>query len=266
MRVANFLLLGAAGLGCVVMLSGCDEDSIFNKFKAHASVYYYNQITSKGAADQSALTTDFYVDADDDASVKGQGYSTTGTASEMEVGLDKDDTEDGVTIRGVSQLGSQLFSKSVRLAENGSYLVVSFGDTSLGTVSVGVWQQDASDVASGSARFRVINTVDPSILADIYSVDLRLQGKDTAFAEDIGLGDATDYQTVDNGTVHIDVLKNSATPVQIIDTVDCSLNSGKTYDAILAVKDPLNPPTDSSEAEDDLALYCHEQDVRVGTK
>src|SRR5699024_10085681 len=124
---------------------------------------------------------------------------------------------------GISKLGARLFSRSVRLAKNGSYLAVSFGDTTLGTVGVGVWQQDASDVASGSARFRVINTVDPNIFGDIYSMDLRLRGKGTAFAENIGLGDATDYQTVDNGTIHVEVLKNGATPEQIIDTVDCSL-------------------------------------------
>lgn len=249
-----------AGLACITLLAGCDEDDVFDSFEARASVYYYNQITSKGAADPSALTTDFAIDADEGDSVQAQGYSTTDDASEMEIGLDQDDIEDGVTVRGTSQTGATLFSKRARLSEDSSYVAVSYGDTSLGSVTISIWRQDESEVPSGSARFRIINTVNPAILADIYSLDLRIRGEDNLLAEGLLLGDVTDYQTVDSGTLYLEVLKNGATPEQEIDTVDCRMTGGHAYDAILAFKDPLNPPTDSDQAEDDLALYCHEQD------
>lgn len=260
MRAVNAIALGAVGFSCVVLLSGCNQNSFFNKFKAHASVYYYNQITSNGAADQSALTNTFYVDANSGDSVANQGYSNDTDAGELQPGLDKNDVNNGVRVRGVSSTGATLFSDRARFAKNGSYVAVAYGDTTSGSVNVGVFTQDESSVASGSSRFRVINTVNSNILG-IFSVDLRIANKSTTFVDGLGMGKATDYQTVDNGTLRIQVLNDGAMPEQIIDTVQCNLSGGRAYDVILAAKDPLNPPTDPANASGTLALYCHRQAV-----
>lgn len=259
MNAAKALALGA-GLGCAALLGGCDS-KLFNNLKPHAYVYYYNQITSKGAGDQTALTTNFYVDSDAGGdSVANQGYSQDSDASELDVKLNSTDQKNGVTVRGESQTGASLFSDQVLLTKDDSYVAVSYGDTTAGSVNVALFSQDQSSVSSGKSRFRVIDTVSSNQLG-ILGLDLELSGQNSAFATDQSLGDATDYQTVDSGTLRIKVYQHGASPQQLIDTVSCTLRAGKSYDVILTAKDPLNPPTDPTNASGTLALYCHQQSV-----
>lgn len=259
MKAAKVLALGA-GLGCLVLLTGCNN-KLFNRLKPHAYLYYYNQITSQGAPDQTALTTRFTVTSHGGGdSVASQGYSQGSDASELSVSLDSTDQKNGVTLSGDSRTGASLFSTQVALTKDASYLAVSYGDTTTGSVGVGVYAQDQSSVSSGKARFRVIDTVSSNILG-ILGLDLELSGQNTPFASDETLGDVTDYQTVDSGTLRIKVYQHGASPPRLIDTVSCTLRAGKSYDAILTAKDPLNPPTDPANASGALALYCHRQAV-----
>lgn len=256
MKAAKALALGAV-LGCIALLGGCNS-KLFNNLKPHAYVYYYNQITSKGASDQTALTTNFHVDSDAGGdSVANQGYSQDSDASELDVKLDNTDQKNGVTVRGDSKTGASLFSDQVQLTKKTSYVAVSYGDTTTGSINVTLLAQDESSVSSGS-RFRVIDTVNSNILG-ILGLDLELSGQSSNFASNVTMGDATDYQNTGSGTLRIKVYQHGANPQRLIDTVSCTLRSGKSYDVILAAKDPLNPPTDPANASGTLALYCHQQ-------
>jgi len=247
-------------LGVAALLGGCGgEDGIFDSLKPRASVFYYNQITSNGAADQNALTVDFYVEADDDDSALNQGYSRGDDADELEVRIDDNEDNNSVRLRGESQTGATLFDERARFTNESTYTAVSFGDTSGGAVRLGVFQQDISDVPSGTARFRVINTVNPGQFG-LYGIALRYNSDQTPFADELRFGDATDYQTMNSGRLSLVVADSEQDPEEILDRVDCSLSGGKAYDVILAFEDPLNLPTNADNVDGELVLYCHEQD------
>jgi len=258
MNVAFFVPVVVAA----ALASSCDDEDggIFDSLRSESSVYYYNQITSQGAADQSNLTVDFTVEGDESDSINGVGYSGPDDAPELNVRIDdsENNEENAVQIRGVNPGNGSLFSDRARLANDTSYTAVSYGDTTTGSVDVGVFQQDQSDVETGTARFRVINTVDPDIL-NTFSFDLRYNDSDDGeyFAEDMGLGEATDYQTTDDLSMNLVVARNNSDPEEEIDRVDCSLNGGRAYDVILAVNDPLNVPTSIDAADGELVIYCH---------
>lgn len=246
-------------LGVVVLLGGCGgEDGIFDSLKPRASVYYYNQITSNGAANEDNLTVDFTVKADDEDSVSDQGYSRDTDAKELRVRIDDNEDNNSASLRGESQTGATLFNERARFVNEGSYTAVSFGDTSSGGISLAVFKQDESDV-SGSARFRVINTINPAQF-NRYGISLRYNSESEPFAAELRLGDATEYQTVNSGKLSLVVADSEAEPEEILGRVDCSLSGSSAYDVILAYSDPLNLPTRAADLEDNLALYCHKQD------
>lgn len=242
------------------LASSCDDEGgIFDSLRSESSVYYYNQITSQGGA-LSDLTVDFTVEGDESDSVNDVGYSGADDAPELNVRIDdaNDNEDNSVQIRGVNPGSGSLFSDRARLSNDTSYTAVSYGDLTTGSVDVGLFQQDQSDVETGTARFRVINTVDPDIL-NTFSFDLRYNDSDDGqyFVEDMGLGDATDYQSTDAGSLNLVVVENDIDPEEEIDRVECSLSGGRAYDVILAVNDPLNVPTNVDDADGELVIYCH---------
>ncbi|HEX5678236.1 MAG TPA: hypothetical protein VFX91_09710 [Alcanivorax sp.] len=245
------------------LASSCDDEDggIFDSLRSESSIYYYNQITSQGADDQSNLTVDFTVEGDESDSVNNVGYSREDEAPELNVRIDdsENNEENAVQFRGANQNGATLFTEEARLTNDVSYTAVSYGDTSTGSEDLGVFQQDQSEVETGSARFRLINTVDTDIITGVFRLDVRYNDSDDGvyFATGLGLGDATDYQTTDAGSLNLVVARNSSEPEEEIDRVDCSLNGGRAYDVILAVSDPLNVPTDIDAAEGELVIYCH---------
>lgn len=245
------------------LASSCNEEEggIFESLRSESSVYYYNQITSQGAADQSSLTVDFTVQGDESDSVNNVDYSRDGEAPELNVRIDdsENNEENAVQLRGVNQAGASLFNQEARLNNDVSYTAVSYGDTTVGSIDLGVFEQDQSEVESGSARFRLINTVNTNIISGVFSLDVRYSDSDdgTYFVTGLGLGDATDYQTTDAGGLNLVVVRNSSEPEEEIDRVDCSLNGGRAYDVILAVQDPLNVPTNADAADGELVIYCH---------
>jgi hypothetical protein len=243
------------------LASSCDDEGgLFDSLRSESSVYYYNQITSQDAADQSNLTVDFTVEGDETDSVNDVGYSREDEAPELNVRIDdsENNEENAVQLRGASQSGAALFSQQARLNNDTSYTAVSYGDTTVGSVNVGLFQQDQSDVESGT-RFRVINTVNTNIITDAFSLDLRYSNSDDGdyFATGLGLGDATDYQTTDRSTLNLVVVRNNSDPEEEIDRVECSINGGRAYDVILAVNDPLNVPQNIDDADGELVIYCH---------
>ncbi len=245
------------------LASSCDEEGgIFDSLRSESSVYYYNQITSQGAGDQSNLTVDFTVEGDESDRVNDVGYSREDEAPELNVRIDdsENNEENAVRFRGVNQNGANLFTEEARLNNDVSYTAVSYGDTTTGgSPELGVFQQDQSDVETGTARFRLINTVSTNIINGVFSLDVRYNDADdgTYFATGLGLGDATDYQTTDAGSLNLVVVRNGSDPEDEVDRVDCSLNGGRAYDVILAVNDPLNVPTDIDDADGELVIYCH---------
>ena len=242
------------------LASSCDdEDGFFDSLRSESSVYYYNQITSQGGA-SSDIIVDFTVEGDESDSINGVGYSGADDAPELNVRIDdsNDNEDNSVQIRGVNPSSGSLFSDRARLSNDTSYTAVSYGDLTTGSVDVGLFQQDQSDVETGTARFRVINTVDPDIL-NTFSFDLRYNDSDDGqyFVEDMGLGDATDYQSTDAGSLNLVVVENDIDPEEEIDRVECSLSGGRAYDVILAVNDPLDVPTNVDDADGELVIYCH---------
>ena len=143
------------------LASSCDDEGgLFDSLRSESSVYYYNQITSQGGA-LSDLTVDFTVEGDESDSVNDVGYSGADDAPELNVRIDdaNDNEDNSVQIRGVNPGSGSLFSDRARLSNDTSYTAVSYGDLTTGSVDVGLFQQDQSDVETGTARFRVINTV-----------------------------------------------------------------------------------------------------------
>ncbi len=241
-----------------------DDDGFGGSLRSDASVFYYNQITSQGAGDDSGLTVNFSIEGEDDSdSVSGVAYSGEDEGPELRVRIDdaNDNQDNSVRLLGEGATGGTLFSTRARLSNNTYYTAVSYGDTSVGRPALGVFAQDQSEVSTGSARFRVINTVDPVIL-NTFSFDLRYSDADDGqyFATNLQLGDATEYQTTDAGSLNLVVTENRETPEEEIDRVDCSLSGSRTYDVILAVADPLNIPTNVDDADGELVLYCHPQE------
>lgn len=241
---------------------GDDEDGGLGSLRSDASVFYYNQITSNGAADQSTLTADVTLSGDDSDSASGVGYSREGEGPELRVRIDDgNDTDDNsVSLEGVNSDGGRLFRTRVNLANNSNYTAVSYGDTSFNSTNIAIFQQDASDVDSG-VRFRVINTVEPEDL-DASGLALRYgdAGTGNYFATEVRQGDATEYQSTNAGSLNLVVARTGVDPEERFARVDCSLSGSRTYDVILAVNDPLNPPLSESEAEDELVIYCHPQE------
>ncbi|QJX02488.1 hypothetical protein ASALC70_02125 [Alcanivorax sp. ALC70] len=240
-----------------------DDDGFGGSLRSDASVFYYNQITSNGAADQSDLTADVSLEGDDSDSASDIGYSRDDEGPELRVRIDdaNDNEDNSVVLEGVGGSGSTLFRERLRLTNNTYYTAVSYGDTTRGDTDVAVFQQNQSDVQTGSSRFRVINTVDPDTIG-AFSFDLRYNdaGADNYFATDLRFGQATEYQTTDAGGLNLVVVNNGFDPEERLARVDCSLSGARSYDVILAVEDPLNPPLSESEAEDELVIYCHPQE------
>lgn len=203
---------------------------------------------------------DFTVEGDESDSVDDVGYSREDEAPELNVRIDdaNDNEDNSVQLRGVNQNGASLFSDRARLANDTSYTAVSYGDTTTGSIDVGLFQQDQTDVETGTARFRVINTVNSNIL-NTFSLDLRYNDSSDGeyFATDLTIGEATDYQSTDAGSLNLVVVENGTDPEEEIDRVDCSLSGGRAYDVILAVNDPLNVPTNVDDADGELVIYCH---------
>ena len=240
---------------------GDDDDDGLGSLRSDASVFYYNQITSNGAADQSLLTVDVSLTGDDDSdSASGIGYSLDDEGPELRVRIDDADDNDDNSVSLVGENSSgRLFRTRVDLVNNSNYTAVSYGDTGFNT-DIAVFEQDGSDVDSG-ARFRVINTVDPEDLdASGFALRYNDAGTGNYFETGLRLGQATDYQSTNAGSLNLVVARTGVSPEERFARVDCSLSGSRTYDVILAVEDPLNPPLSESEAEDELVLYCHPQE------
>ena len=247
------------------LASSCDdEDGGLGSLRSDASVFFYNQITSNGAADQSDLTVDVTLQGDDSDSVSGIGYSRGDEGPELRVRIDEgsDNRDNSVELAGTNANGGTLFQERLRLSNNTYYTAISYGDTTRGNTRVAVFQQDQSDVRTGSSRFRVINTVDPNTIDGAYSFDLRYNdaGSGNYFATNLRLGDASEYQTTGAGRLNLVVVSNGFTPEERIARANCTLSGGRSYDVILAVSDPLDPPQSESDADGELVLYCHPQE------
>ncbi|MCE7511110.1 DUF4397 domain-containing protein [Alloalcanivorax xenomutans] len=244
-------------------MSGCeDEDGDGGgRFRSEATIHYYNQITSQGAADENNLTANITLENEDESdSATGIGYSRESEGPELSVRIDdtNDNEDNSVSFEGVNPNGGQLFRERLRLANDTRYTAVSYGDTSTGNTDALVIQQDQSDVESGSSRFRVINTVDPDNVG-AFSFDLRYNdaGSGNYFASDLDRGEDSGYQTTNAGGLNLVVVSNGYSPERVLARMDCSLSGGRAYDVILAASDPLNPPLTEGEAEDGLVIYCH---------
>ncbi len=248
-----FYVMPIVVAAAVASSCGDDEDGGFGgSLRSDASVFYYNQITSNGAADQSTLTAD----------ATGVGYSRDDEGPELRVRIDEgnDNDDNSVSLEGVNGSGGRLFRARVNLANNSNYTAVSYGDTSFNSTGVAIFEQDGSDVDSG-ARFRVINTVDPEDL-NASGFDLRYNDAGTGnyFSTGLRLGQATEYQSTNAGSLNLVVARTGVNPEERFARVDCSLSGSRTYDVILASEDPLNPPLSESEADGALVLYCHPQE------
>ncbi|MCU5787966.1 hypothetical protein, partial [Alloalcanivorax marinus] len=212
-----FYVMPIVVAAAVASSCGDDEDGgLGGSLRSDASVFYYNQITSNGAADQSDLTANVSLEGDDSDSASDVGYSRDDEGPELRVRIDdaNDNQDNSVVLEGTSSgSGSTLFRERLRLTNNANYTAISYGDTTRGDTDVAVFQQDNSDVQSGSSRFRVINTVDPDTIG-AFSFDLRYNDAGTGnyFATDLRFGQATEYQTTDAGGLNLVVANNGFDP------------------------------------------------------
>ncbi|GAA5129226.1 hypothetical protein [Alloalcanivorax gelatiniphagus] len=257
-----FYVMPVLVAAAVASSCGDDEDGGFGgSLRSDASVFYYNQITSNGAADQSLLTVDVSLTGEDDSdSASGIGYSRGDEGPELRVRIDdaNDNDDNSVSLAGENSSG-RLFRTRVDLVNNKNYTAVSYGDTGFNT-DIALFEQDGGEVSSG-ARFRVINTVDPEDLdARGFSLRYNDAGTGNYFSTGLRLGQATEYQSTNASSLNLVVARTGVNPEERFARVNCSLSGSRTYDVILASEDPLNPPLSESEADGALVLYCHPQE------
>lgn len=224
---------------------GCDEDE--DLFSADsARLYFHNQMTQTTGGSSSDVSVDLFVENLSSPLASDVDYTVTGSVGSDSVELDDDSESIAFDVRGASS-GSTLINGPVNrtLVAGSRYTVVLMGDTTLGNQRLGTFRYQDVDVASGQIRVRFINTLS-RLAGDELSVSL--PGGGQQLASSLEYGDGSSYTSLSTGTtLQVDV--NNSTQGVLIDTVSCSVSSGRSYDVIIAY-------TRFDSADDQISIYC----------
>lgn len=223
---------------------GCDEDG--DVFGDSSRLYFHNQMTQATGGSSSDVRVDLYVDDINSPLLSDRSYTETGSVSSNTIELDDDSESIAFDVRA-SNSGSSLISGPVNrtLVAGSRYTVVLMGDTTLGNQELGTFRYQDVDVASGQVRVRFINTLS-RLSGDELSVTL--PGGVQQLATGLEYARNSSYVSLSAGsTLQVEV--NNETQGVLIDTVSCSVSSGRSYDAIIAY-------TRFDSADDQISLYC----------
>ncbi|MZR63295.1 DUF4397 domain-containing protein [Alcanivorax sp. DP30] len=224
---------------------GCDENEDGELFGDSTRLYFHNQMTQTTGGSSSDVNVDLFVDDLSTPLVDDRGYTETGSVSSDSIELDDDSETIAFDVRG-SASGSSLISGPINktLVAGSRYTVVLMGDTTLGNQQLETFRYQDVDVASGQIRVRFINTLS-RLSGDELSVSVP---GGQQLVSGLEYSDGSSYVSLSSGsTLQVDV--NNQTQGVIIDTVSCSVSSGRSYDAIIAY-------TRFDSADDQISLYC----------
>lgn len=224
---------------------GCDENEDGELFGDSTRLYFHNQMTQTTGGSSSDVNVDLFVDDLSTPLVDDRGYTETGSVSSDSIELDDDSETVAFDVRG-SASGSSLISGPINktLVAGSRYTVVLMGDTTLGNQQLETFRYQDVDVASGQIRVRFINTLS-RLSGDELSVSVP---GGQQLVSGLEYSDGSSYVSLSSGsTLQVDV--NNQTQGVIIDTVSCSVSSGRSYDAIIAY-------TRFDSADDQISLYC----------
>lgn len=225
---------------------GCDEDEDGDLFGDSTRLYFHNQMTQTTGGSSSDVNVDLFVEDLGSPLVDDRGYTETGSVSSDSIELDDESETIAFDVRG-SASGSSLISGPINktLVAGSRYTVVLMGDTTLGNQQLETFRYQDVDVASGQIRVRFINTLS-RLSGDEISVSL--PGGGQQLASGLEYSEGSSYTSLSaGGTLQVDV--NNQTQAVLIDTVSCSVSSGRSYDAIIAY-------TRFDSADDQISLYC----------
>ena len=223
---------------------GCDEDE--DVFGDSTRLYFHNQMTQTTGGSSDDVSVDLFVDDMNSPLASDVEYTVTGSVGSDSVELDDDSESIAFDVRGASS-GSTLINGPVNrtLVAGSRYTVVLMGDTTLGNQRLGTFRYQDVDVASGQIRVRFINTLSRRAGDDL---SVSLPGGAQQLASALEYGDGSSYTTLSSGsTLQVDV--NNSTQGVLIDTVSCSVSSGRSYDVIIAY-------TRFDSDDDQIAIYC----------
>ncbi len=240
------ILLRMVMAASIVGLSafGCDEDE--ELFSDSARIYFHNQMTQTSGGSSNDVSVDLFVDDMNTALTRDRGYTETGSVSSNSIELDDESESIAFDARGASS-GSTLINGPINrtLVAGSHYTVVLMGDTTLGNQQLGTFRYQDVDVGTGQIRVRFINTLS-RLSGDELSVSL--PGGGQQLVSGLKFGEGSNYVSLSSGSsLQVDV--NNSTQGVLIDTVSCSVSSGRSYDAIIAY-------TRFDSADDQISIYC----------
>lgn len=230
---------GIAGLSAF----GCDEDE--ELFGDSTRLYFHNQMTQSTGGSSSDVSVDLFVDDMNSPLVSDRGYTESGSVSSDTLELDEESESIAFDARGASS-GSTLVNGPVNrtLVAGDRYTVVLMGDTTLDNRQLKTFRYQDVDVGSGQIRVRFINTLS-RLNGDELSVSVP-GGQQLVSGLEYAAGSS--YVSLSAGST-LDVVVTNQTQGVDIDQVNCSVSSGRSYDAIIAY-------TRFDSADDQISIYC----------
>ncbi len=246
-----FLRLVLAASVAGLSAFGCDEDEDGGIFSSSdsAQLYFHNQLTQVGGGSEDDVIVDLFVDDQTTALESGVAYTTRGSVGANSLELDDDSESIAFDARGISS-GSTLVSGPINRTLTGGnrYSVVLMGDTTLDNRQLKTFSHQKMDVGSGQIRVRFINTLS-RLSGDELSITASGGAPGgQALVSGLEYADGSSYVSLSAGG-SLAVTINNETQGVIIDDVNCSVSSGRSYDAIIAY-------TEFDSDDDQISLYC----------
>jgi len=233
--VLTMLLVGCYG--------GTTGTQIVGQVNA-ATLFFYNQLTDYGTASPDSVTVTLAEGSPPVPLRESVPYSTSTDAASTRLTLDSSPFQALFTLQRASD-GLPLGSNTQSLVNGAKYTLVAFGDLGNTTPTVRAYRQNHATVAPTEIRIRFIHTL--SQLTNVAPLDVTLAGSDLVTG--LNYSSASGYLTIDTGvtsatTLSFDILQAGSS----LAIVDCQVQPGDNYDAIIAYTDP---------AAGAIGLFCH---------
>lgn len=230
--------LGLLAMAGVVVLSGCggDDDDVEDLLREPASLYFHNQLTDFTDPDASSIRVDVVTNKSSDPLFEDVGYSTDEQGG-MNLKLDAGTETIEFSVR---RNGSDFHADSASLKSGDNYTLVFMGDVVGGELQLASFRQQIPPITSSQVGVRFIHAMYGEA-GTSFSI---------GSAADLDYGKATGYfSDVPDGSSRLEIEVRDAADNSILDTVSCSVQAGKAYDAIITHKGFADP---------DMAMFCQQ--------
>ena len=228
------LLLGGCG-------GGDNSKTLAGIHVNNASLYFYNQLTQFGSSTSTNLDVNLLVGATSTALQTSVPYSTTYDAGATSLSLNGTTADVQFSLQRSSD-GLILGTNSLTLTDGAKYTLVALGDLGNTAPQVRAFRQNYSLVSGGAVRIRFIDAL--SQLPNTASLEVDVDG--TPLASGLEYGYASGYSILSNTspTLTFNILQAGTSLAK----VDCSVQNGESYDAIIAYTNP---------SASNIGIFCH---------